>query len=305
MAVLKLIFFLSCWTFTGITATDSSERHYQLKNSSVCLRAKNQPSHKSGEWVFDKTFIANKDAINAVYKERVSFIYENLTLCINKLTENDTGIYEASYVGNDYNKISESHHIIVQEMVPNPVMTVMPVEHYNLSAGLCNLTVNCSIQDDWLWSKCSKDGCRTFQGSFNKLNITIITDNTTVVCSGSNYVSRNNISKRIPLCFVTSNPEHKKELQPDYNIVTIILIIIASVILLSGCAGLAIQFRLFSQKKETTSAVQSIQSGPLETQRLSESRVSTSSSEPEPSYENVETTQSQENTIPRNGANPE
>lgn len=51
--------------------------------------------------------------------------------------------------------------------------------------------------------------------------------------------------------------------------------------------------------QETTSAAQLIQSGPLEIQSPSEPRVSTSSSEADPSYENLETNQPRENSIPR------
>lgn len=81
----------------------------------------------------------------------------------------------------------------VADAVPTPVVRMSAV-HFNLSGELCNITVNCSIQDDWVWSVCVEDSCRTSQRSLRKVNITVSAENRTVTCSGNNYVSTSSIS---------------------------------------------------------------------------------------------------------------
>ncbi|XP_062422287.1 uncharacterized protein LOC119221785 [Pungitius pungitius] len=58
----------------------------------------------------------------------------------------------------------------------------------NLSAALCDITVNCSIGEEWAWSVCDVEGCRTSQRSNRKVVINIFTDDTSVVCRGKNVV---------------------------------------------------------------------------------------------------------------------
>ncbi|XP_024866612.1 uncharacterized protein LOC108248451 isoform X2 [Kryptolebias marmoratus] len=224
------------------------------------------------------------------------FSPENLTLCINNLAEEDSGLYEVSYV--EFPHIKDElvrHQLIVQDMVPRPVMTVMPEDRSNMSAASCRITVNCSIQNDSLSSVCDEVGCRTSQKSFNQFNltITILSDKTTVVCSGSNHVSTNNKSESYASwCFIKSNPENKDDAKPHLNMEFIIPIL--CVLVLCACAAFAIKCFPAAWKHQlaNTSAALLIQSGPLETQTHSEPRVSTSSSsEAEPSYENVDMTQ--------------
>lgn len=300
MAALKCILFLTCWSFTGVAATDSLMMHYQLKNSSVCFHVKQKPPFQNGQWAFEDTVIVIDRTVNPNYTERVK-IHENLTLCINRLTEKDTGIIKFSYVSNFVTKL-ENHQIIVQDVVPTPVITVTPDNNFNLSSGPCNFTVNCSIQNDWLWSICDKESCRILQKSFKKFNISIFTKSTTVVCSGKNYVSMNNITKSFStICSVKSNLEQEKESQPSPKISEMVYFIIPLIAALFIVCAFIIAKKIWKSKhNQETSAAQLIQSGPLETQPPSEPRVSTSSSEADPSYENVETSQPRENSIPRN-----
>ncbi|TDG99653.1 hypothetical protein EPR50_G00195990 [Perca flavescens] len=133
--------------------------------------------------------------------------------------------------------------------------------HSNLSVGFCNITVNCSIQDDWASSVCNEDSCETSQRSlFRKVNITIFTDNSSIICSGNNHVSTSNVSKSIEtMCFRESNPEHEEASEQPIVITD-------------------------------TSTAPIIPSQPVEAQ--SEPRVSTSSSsQAEACYENVDATQ--------------
>ncbi|KAM4565287.1 uncharacterized protein V3H82_014315 isoform 1-T2 [Fundulus diaphanus] len=304
MAVLKTFLLLSYWSFTGVMATDPSETHYRLKNSSVCLHVREPPPYKKAEWTFHDTLLADKEIINPNYTDRISFSGENLTLCINELTEKDNGLYKFSYYSPNLSQISRTHKVIVQERVPRPVMTFMSENHYNLSEEFCNFTVNCSVQDDWLCSFCDNDVCRTSQRSFSKLNITILTVGTAVVCSGNNHVSTNNVSESIAtVCFQKSNLKLKEESQQASNvidtdmIIIIIIIFVCLILLLCGAGILARKCYPYNQNQEPTSAAQLIQSGPLDTEQPSKPRVSTTSSTA--SYENVEINQSQESSIPR------
>lgn len=80
------------------------------------------------------------------------------------------------------------------DVVPRPVIT-MSVVQSNVSAGFCRITVNCSVWDDWLLANCDEHSCTSSQESLTKVNISISSDNRTVICSGNNQLSTNNVSK--------------------------------------------------------------------------------------------------------------
>ncbi|KAL4007043.1 intersectin [Sarotherodon galilaeus] len=211
---LKMILLLSFWI---VTAADSTATYHRLKNSSVCLNVRKPPPYKRSEWKFNTIFIADDTEINPIYTDRVVYSAGNLSLCINNLTDTDAGIYEVSYRFN-YTTVSEKHQVIVQDKVPKPVI-IMSKLGSNQSAGLCNITVNCSIQDYWLWSVCDKDGCRRSQKSFSEVNITIFAENRAVVCRGNNHVSTNKASENLTL--QTSSPREQINSMASYTVDTI------------------------------------------------------------------------------------
>ncbi|CAI5669346.1 unnamed protein product [Oreochromis niloticus] len=190
-------------------AEDPTATYYRLKNSSVCLNVRKPPPYKRGEWKFNTIIITDDTEINPIYKERVVYSAGNLSLCINNLADTDAGIYEVSYIQN-FITMSEKHEVIVQDVVPTPVI-IMSKLGSNQSAGLCSITVNCSIQDYWLWSVCDEDGCRRSQKSFSEVNITIFTENRAVVCRGNNHVSTNQASENLTLCFRYNKDEQKSQ----------------------------------------------------------------------------------------------
>lgn len=79
------------------------------------------------------------------------------------------------------------------EAVPKPIMRVT-ARHFNLSAELCNIIVNCSIWGNWALAVCDEDDCRVSQSSLSEVNINVTAGNGLVVCSGSNQVSRSSVS---------------------------------------------------------------------------------------------------------------
>ncbi|CAI5694947.1 unnamed protein product [Oreochromis niloticus] len=193
-----MILLLSFWIVTGLMAEDPTATYYRLKNSSVCLNVRKPPPYKHGEWKFNTIIITDDTEINPIYTDRVVYSAGNLSLCINNLADTDAGIYEVSYRQN-FTSVTEKHEVIVQDVVPTPVI-IMSKLGSNQSAGLCSITVNCSIQDYWLWSVCDEDGCRRSQKSFSEVNITIFTENRAVVCRGNNHVSTNQASESLTLC---------------------------------------------------------------------------------------------------------
>ncbi|XP_039901094.1 T-lymphocyte surface antigen Ly-9 [Simochromis diagramma] len=298
-----MILLLSFWIVTGLMAEDPTATYYQLKDSSVCLNVRKPPPYKRGEWKFNTIFIADDTETNPNYKHRVTYSAGNLSLCINNLADTDTGIYELSYRFN-YITVSEKHQVIVQDVVPRPVI-IMSKLGSNQSAGLCSITVNCSIQDYWLWSVCDKDSCRRSQKSFSEVNITIFTENRAVVCRGNNHVSTNKASENLTLCFNDSNPDNREETQQPTSTRVLAFIIVC---VLLAFIFLPVSFflvkRLFSTKWKSyqapTNTIRSIQSQPISTLPSSQSRSSTasSSSDADPAYENADILQYSQTNSP-------
>ncbi|XP_042258301.1 SLAM family member 5-like [Thunnus maccoyii] len=272
--------------FEGTMAADPSMIHYRLKNSSICLHVKKPPPYQNSRWTFAGKAIISGNSINPNYTEKMDYEPKNLTLCVRDLNETNSGSYKVSFFDSNYTVITESHKVIVQDAVPRPVIR-MSVLHSNLSARLCTITVNCSIWEDWVWSVCNEDGCGTSQRSLSRVNISISTDYRTVVCSGNNHVSTNNVSESVEAtCFSKSNPELKEASQP----LLVRMIVIAVFIIL--CT-----FIIFMAKKccstennhHQTSNAQLMQIQPVEMQpqeSLPRPRVSTSSSQADVTYEN-------------------
>ncbi|XP_041841638.1 uncharacterized protein LOC121640032 [Melanotaenia boesemani] len=297
MSVLKLFLLLSCWTFTGTMAEPLKATYYVLRNNFVCLNVSKSPPYSHGKWEFSGEVIYHEEGINPSYKEKAWPGPKYFSLCIKMLTDNDTGIYKFSFTHN-FIIVYEPYQVIIQDMVPRPVMMMTSEHHSNLTEGSCSVTVNCSIQDNLLWSVCDEDGCRPPQKSFHNFNITVFTENRTVVCSGNNHVSTNNITERMETaCFSKSNPDPKEEPQQHHGTVIYILSGLGCMLV---CSFLAIKlFSALRKHQATTRAALLIPSGPLEMGTQSNPRVSTSSSsEAEPSYENVEMPQPREISIP-------
>ncbi|XP_023130815.2 uncharacterized protein si:ch1073-220m6.1 [Amphiprion ocellaris] len=286
---------LSCWIITGIMASSPSTMHYALKNGSVCLHVRKLPPYESAAWKISGKIIATDRKINPNYEKRVVYSPGNLSLCIYELNDEDAGIYEVSIQDSNFNAISEKHHVIFEEMVPVPVI-VISVLQSNIS-GFCKTTGNCSIHDDWLSFVCEEDSCRTSQKSFSKVNMTVSADNTGVICSASNHVSRNNASKSIAMCYHESKPGHEEEFTQFPKIELIIGVCCCGALLLFCGVILAAACRHYRVKQH---AAQVIQSQPMEDHPRSEPRISTSSSsQAEASYENVDVSQPNQTSSPR------
>lgn len=84
----------------------------------------------------------------------------------------------------------------MSEVVPTPIIQMSELSP-NLSAELCNITVNCSVWDDWVLAVCNESICQTSGRSLKTVNITVLAGYRSIICSGSNYISTSNISESI------------------------------------------------------------------------------------------------------------
>ncbi|XP_034086295.1 uncharacterized protein si:ch1073-220m6.1 isoform X1 [Gymnodraco acuticeps] len=283
--MIKMFLLLSfTWIIAGITAEIPLAMHYRVKNSSLCLHIKSSRYQKE-EWLFEKELIVLSKNITPMYKDKVYYNPENSSLCITKLNETDSGTYSFSFINSVLKRQTETHKLIVEETVPRPFIRSSPL-HFNLSADPCNITVNCSIQGDWVCSVCDNNSCTISQRSlFSKVNITIFLHNRVIVCSGNNNVSKSNVSESMEgMCFGKSNPE------PEVTLKLHIVILICIALCVSLCAfAVCVAKRLFQTEcnQKQTSPARIIQSQPAEEQPNSVPSVSSSTSS-QAWYENVD-----------------
>ena len=102
----------------GITAEespaeDSPTRHYRLKNSSFCLRLGNSSQFKNIVWTFNNEVIVLNQEVNS-HKDTMEYNPSDTSLCINNVTETDSGTYKISFV-NSQNKYSTKTHVLMVE----------------------------------------------------------------------------------------------------------------------------------------------------------------------------------------------
>lgn len=77
--------------------------HYRLKNDSLCLQV-SMPA-ESDDWLFNETkVIVRNKVVKPSFINKVDYKPENTSLCINKLTSNDSGIYTISVFYSDLKK---------------------------------------------------------------------------------------------------------------------------------------------------------------------------------------------------------
>ncbi|XP_071774177.2 uncharacterized protein LOC139926360 [Centroberyx gerrardi] len=285
-----MLLLLICCIIAGMAADDPPVTYYRLKNSSVCLHVRKSPEGQEVTWEMINVvmIINNKGEINPDYTEKVDYDRGNFSLCIKKLTETDSGTYEATLI-QGFTISREQHRLIVQEAVPRPVIR-MAVLHSNQSDGSCNLTVNCSIQDDWAWSVCDETRCRTSQRSLRAVNITISTDNRTIVCKANNHVSTSNVSESVTgICLSETNTEYTGTSLPA---ATIMALIISGTLFLLICVlavFLAKRF-YFSRECDNQQVQTALQIARLSVEAQPQSAGNESSScQTETDYENVDT----------------
>lgn len=102
-------------------------------------------------------------------------------------------------LGLNWNPNSDRLFLPFPDAVPKPVLSISPLLS-NQSAELCNMTVNCSIQEEWVMSVCGQESCTVTNRSLHRYYITIVAANNTIICIGSNQVSNSSVSASTDLC---------------------------------------------------------------------------------------------------------
>ncbi|KAM8900116.1 uncharacterized protein AB9W97_010219 isoform 2-T2 [Spinachia spinachia] len=282
-----MLLLLSCAMAAAIAAEGPPETHYRKKNDSLCLRVKHSPPHREARWLFNTEAIAYSKTITPKYEDKVFYYPTDHSLCINNLTETDSGLYTFSFLDFAHFDSKETHRLVVEETVPRPVVRLSAL-HSNRSAARCDITVNCSIGDGWAWSVCDVAGCRTSQRSNRTVVvINIFSDNASIVCGGENHVSASSASESTEAtCLI--NPEETWTPPSLVVIVTMVAVCVSlCVFVLIVSKGILPTGR--SGHQEGTPAARVAQSQQAEASPPPEWRVSTSTSSlAEACYVNVE-----------------
>ncbi|CAL9694377.1 unnamed protein product [Knipowitschia caucasica] len=268
-----LLLLLGLYCFSGVKA----EILYGMKGQSVCLDPGEKPPFETAKWSHGATVIFSNNVMNPIFDRKVDYHKSNATLCIRNLTKEDVGSYKFIYEPN-FTNIEREFRLLVEDAVPKPAMSVT-VEQVNVPSGLCIFNVNCSVHDLHLWSQCDQYRCRTAQQSSSEINITASIHRHKLFCVVHNHVSSKETSLQTEaLCSSTGQDS------PVSNYVTLALTTsaLAIVVFLLLCFG-ARKFFLRRRQKQQPRV---IKSQPIE--QHSQLRISTSSSQADVSYENVD-----------------
>uniref|UniRef100_UPI0037E9127E uncharacterized protein isoform X2 n=1 Tax=Semicossyphus pulcher TaxID=241346 RepID=UPI0037E9127E len=260
----------------GIKAEERPTMHYRVKGGSLCLHVGNSQPYQYVRWYFNENLIVVEKSITPNYKEKVDYNPMNHSLCINKLTETDSGFYKVSFADENFTESTEIHKLILQ--------------------------VNCSVLRDWVLALCDEDSCRTVQRSFSTINITVSADRRSVVCIGNNHVSTDNATESMAATCYSKSIDNQEESPQPLNLKVIAMAIAIIVTLCLFIACLAINGKTLCSAQcnhHQTSPAHCIQSQPIEAQPQPVSSDSTSSSQPDAYYENVEAPQPNQTSSPK------
>lgn len=99
---------------SGNMAEEKQTWHYRLKNDSFCLQICTNALCDDNIWTFNNTVIFRNKGVTHNFTGKVDYNPGNLSLCINKLTEADSGIYKVISFIPGNTMLTESHILLVQ-----------------------------------------------------------------------------------------------------------------------------------------------------------------------------------------------
>ncbi|XP_048826953.1 T-lymphocyte surface antigen Ly-9-like isoform X2 [Brienomyrus brachyistius] len=192
---------LMCW-ITLFVKTDSSPAEspvYGLKGASVHLTVESLQHlwirritwKLNSTEILEHTVEINQTHYYPGYKEKMQLDSRDLSLLIKNLDETDQGTYTAVITETD-GVISEKakYRLHVQDAVSKPVIQMMSLS-LSSAEGFCNVSVNCSVRDSWVYYTCDQTQCsQTEPQSWLDMNITVTVYNGNIICTGSNRVSK-------------------------------------------------------------------------------------------------------------------
>ncbi|XP_048826933.1 SLAM family member 9-like isoform X3 [Brienomyrus brachyistius] len=200
MITYRVIIFFAAWV-TLTVETDSSPAEspiYGLKGASVHLTVESlQPLQiKRITWklnstaMVDHTVDINYTDYYSGHKEKTQFDSKDFSLLIKNLNETDQGTYTAVITGTSgADSEKAKYYLHVQEAVAKPIIQ-MNNSTLDSPEGFCNVSVNCSVRDSWVYYTCDQTQCsQTEPQSWPDVNITVTVYNGNIICTGSNRVS--------------------------------------------------------------------------------------------------------------------
>ncbi|KAI3355187.1 hypothetical protein L3Q82_018043 [Scortum barcoo] len=111
---MKMLLLLCCWIIAGITAEDPPMKHYRMKNSLLCLNIGKSPPYNQLTWLFNDTAVFVNHEVRSNYTDKMDYYPSNFSLCINKVTETDSGIYKVTFLDSAYKAFVETHRLFVE-----------------------------------------------------------------------------------------------------------------------------------------------------------------------------------------------
>ncbi|XP_048826932.1 uncharacterized protein LOC125704845 isoform X2 [Brienomyrus brachyistius] len=200
MITCSVITFFVAWV-TLTVETDSSPAVspiYGLKGASVHLTVESLQHLQIRRitWRFNSTAIlehtldTNNTHYYPGYKEKMQFDSRDFSLLIKNLNETNQGTYTAAITGTSgADSEKAKYYLHVQEAVAKPIIQ-MNNSTLDSAEGFCNVSVNCSVRDSWVYYTCDQTQCsQTEPQSWPDVNITVTVYNGNIICTGSNRVS--------------------------------------------------------------------------------------------------------------------
>nr|XP_023671267.1 SLAM family member 9-like [Paramormyrops kingsleyae] len=190
---------LMCWITLFVT-TDSSPTEspvYGQRGASVNLTVEGLRDLQIIRitWKYNNTDIlehsmdSSPSYYNRDYTEKIQFDSSDFSLLIKNLDETNRGTYTAVIKDKNRNDfVKAKYHLHVLEAVSKPVIKPLSLSS---AEGFCNVSVNCSVRDSWVYYTCNQTQCsQTEPQSWPDVNITVTVYNGNITCTGSNRVSK-------------------------------------------------------------------------------------------------------------------
>ncbi|KAL4593228.1 hypothetical protein GN956_G26918, partial [Arapaima gigas] len=199
-----------------LSAAVEAEDRFGRKGGSVHLTVDGQQKPNLGRlsWkkitkvIVEYTVHRNELEYFGEFKQKVKFSTTDLSLYIKDLTETDSGVYSAEATDSEGKRIDVAkYNLHVQEAVPKPTLKLTLLQ-LNSSGLSCKVSVNCSVRDSWVSGTCDQVQCSQVQLSAGSdVDLSVESDNGTILCSGSNAVSRETQSEPLTsVCEIHSSP---------------------------------------------------------------------------------------------------
>ncbi|XP_062372557.1 SLAM family member 9 [Sardina pilchardus] len=231
---------------------------YGRKGHSIQLDFPAQPERLKASWTWDdgsqRNVIVRNNIANPDYKSKVEFFRGNLSIQLNNLTGNDSGLYFAYKQLTEWTeKAVATYKLIILDAVSKPVIRISPIHSRNNASGQnCSFSVICSSSNSWASYSCDENKCTHLQSSPSaNVSINITSGNGHVKCHASNPVSTDMRSEKLhDACGETHTLDSVQDSHLQPHMALIISVVCAALLLL--LCGILIWKKCRNLKAEET-----------------------------------------------------